>query len=125
MKADELRRNNLVSYKGEIIKIEQITKRKIGYFKEPNKTRMYYARLVDIYPIPITEQILDRCGFIHYATSYARDRDRTEIWETVKGWFLIINNYERESSVNLLIKHLHQLQNAYYLASNTEIDIKI
>ncbi len=56
----ELSIGNLVCYNGEVVKVEQITKRKIGYHTKPNETRMNYARLCEIEPIPITEELLTK-----------------------------------------------------------------
>ena len=55
MDIKELRIGNLVMYNGKVVKVEQITKHKIGYHTKPNETRMNYARLCEIEPIPITE----------------------------------------------------------------------
>ena len=60
MKPQELRIGNLVCYNGEVVKVEQVTKRKIGYHTKPNETRLNYARLCEIEPIPITEKLLTK-----------------------------------------------------------------
>lgn len=60
MTPQELSIGNLVRYNGEVVKIEQITKRKIAYHKEENESRMHYARLSEIEPIPLTEEIIGK-----------------------------------------------------------------
>ena len=64
MKPTDLRIGNLVMYNGEVVKVEQITKHKIGYHTKPNETRMNYARLCEIEPIPISEDVLAGLGFV-------------------------------------------------------------
>lgn len=44
-------------------KVEAITKKKIGYHRKENEPRLYYARLRDVEPIDITEEILVKIGF--------------------------------------------------------------
>ena len=61
MKPTELRIGNLVMCNGEVVKVEQITKKKIGYHRHKGETRMNYARLFEI---PITEELLLKIGFI-------------------------------------------------------------
>ena len=58
MKYTELSIGNLVYQTGNIIKVESITKRKVGYHLKPNESCMHYARMSEILPIPITEEIL-------------------------------------------------------------------
>ena len=63
MRPQELRVGNLVNYNGEVVRVEQITKKKIGYHRHKGETRMNYARLFEVEPIPITEELLKKNGF--------------------------------------------------------------
>ena len=63
MKPQELRIGNLVNNNCKVVKVEQTTKHKIGYHTKPNETRMNYARLCEIEPIPITDELLFKNGF--------------------------------------------------------------
>ncbi len=67
MKARELQIGDLLYYKGKFnafpFKVESITKKKVGYHAEPNEHRMYYLRLSDCEPIPLTPEILENNGF--------------------------------------------------------------
>lgn len=122
MKPQELRIGTLVQYNGEVVKVEQITKRKIGYHKEANESRMHYARLVEIEPIPLTEEIIGKY-FIHHGASYYRDNSRVEIYQTRCGWCLSANNSPYTAYINTIVEYLHELQNAYYLAIGKELTI--
>lgn len=44
-------------------KVEAITKKKIGYHREENEPRLYYARLRDVEPIEINDYVLRISGF--------------------------------------------------------------
>ena len=122
MTPQELRIGNLVRYKGEVVKVEQITKRKIGYHKEENESRMHYARLSEIEPIPLTEEIIGKY-FIHCGASYYRDNKRAEIYQTRDGWCINVNNSTYTTMVSAIVKYLHELQNAYYMANQQELTI--
>lgn len=122
MTPQELRINNLVRYNSEVVKIEKITKRKIGYHKEENESRMHYARLNEIEPIELTEEIVGKY-FIHCGASYLRDMNRAEIYQTCKGWCLNLNNSNYSAYVSSIVKHIHELQNAYYLVTKKELTV--
>ena len=120
MKAEDLRIGNLVRYNGEVVKVEQITKRKIGYHKEENECRIHYARLAELEPIELTEEIIGKY-FIHCGASYMRDMNRAEIYQTYKGWCLSLNNSTYSTYLGTIVKYLHELQNAYYLVTGKEL----
>ena len=120
MTPQELRIDNLVKYKGEVVKVEQITKRKIGYHKEENECRIHYARLAELEPIELTEEIIGKY-FIHCGASYMRDMNRAEIYQTYKGWCLSLNNSTYSTYLGTIVKYLHELQNAYYLVTGKEL----
>lgn len=120
MTPQELSIGNLVRYNGEVVKIEQINKRKIGYHKEANESRMHYARLSEIEPIELTEEIVGKY-FIHCGASYLRDMNRAEIYQTCKGSHLSLNNSTYSNYFGAIVKHIHELQNAYYLVTKKEL----
>lgn len=137
MKAHELRVGNLVNYNGKVVKVEQITKRKIGYHTKPNETRMNYARLCEVEPIPITDELLLKNGFEltdkpivktdlrlqpHFV--YRKSIEDTNI--DIDPVQLFIFQRGIGNMVNICdVRHLHQLQNAYYLAANKELEIEL
>ena len=67
MKASEIQIGDWLYYKGQFnafhFKVESITKKKVGYHAEPNGHRMYYLRLSECKPIPLTPEILEKNGF--------------------------------------------------------------
>lgn len=63
IKAIELQIGDFVLVDGIPRKVEAITKKKIGYHRKENEPRLYYARLRDVEPIEITEELLVKSGF--------------------------------------------------------------
>ena len=63
IKATELQIGDFVLIDGTPRKVEAITKKKIGYHRKEKEPRLYYARLRDVEPIEITEEVLVKSGF--------------------------------------------------------------
>ena len=136
MKPQELRIGNLVCYNGKVVKVEQITKHKIGYHTKPNETRMNYARLCEIEPIPITEELLTKIGFIlpehkeFYVMCRINGKDNG-IRLTKYFTFYNVEIFAEHPEVVMLehtikgLRFVHELQNAYYLVPGKELEIKL
>lgn len=133
MKPQELSIGNLVCYNGKVVKVEQITKHKIGYHTKPNETRMNYARLCEIEPIPITNELLLEIGFkkgidANSLYRYAIDNCLFEIRLWDSGPLIKLENYCEDCVRKVHLPktpNLHQLQNAYYLVTGKELEIKL
>lgn len=56
-----------LAYRGQFaafdFRVEQVTKRKVGYHAEPGENRMHYLRLNEVQPIPLTPERLEWNGF--------------------------------------------------------------
>ena len=76
-----------------------------------------------IKPILITEEILLNNGFEQYDHMFKAPF--IEMYEVENGWHLHIDNEKFETAIALTIKYVHQLQNAYYLATNNKLEIKL
>ena len=64
IRADQLQIGDYVLVSGTPRRVESITKKKIGYHINPQTDkRLYYARLHDVGPIEITEEMLEQNGF--------------------------------------------------------------
>ncbi len=63
IKATEIQIGDFVIVDGTPRKVEEITKKKIGYHRKENEPRLYYARLRDVEPIELTEALLCKIGF--------------------------------------------------------------
>lgn len=130
MKPQELSIGNLVCYNGKVVKVEQITKHKIGYHTKPNETRMNYARLCEIEPIPITEEWLTKRKGDE--DNYFMFCDNSILTFTKLGdaiWDVRIQvsfpNYRENIQKIQSLRFVHELQNAYYLVADKELEIKL
>lgn len=132
MKPTELRIGNLVLYEGKVVKVEQITRKKIGYHRYKGETRMNYARLFEIEPIPITEDLLLKCGFFlpehkeFYVLNRINGKDNgMRLTKYFGSWNVEIFASHPiyvmlEHCINGVV-HIHDLQNAYQLATKEEL----
>lgn len=136
MKPTELRIGNLVCYNGEVVRVEQVTKHKIGYHTKLNETRMNYARLCEIEPVPITEELLTKIGFIlpehkeFYIMCCINGKDNSiRLTRYFNLWNAEI--FASHPEVVMLehtikgLRFVHELQNAYCLVTGKELEIKL
>lgn len=73
-----------------------------------------------VYAIPLTEEILLKCGFQKYAPSIFNE-DRY-----VLGFVSLIVTNSKDILFNgIHIKHLHQLQNLYFALTGKELHIEL
>jgi hypothetical protein len=115
MTSNELRIGNYYDHNGEI---KQVTPSVID---EVFATKRSWYK-----PIPLTEEILLKCGFIRHHNDYYN----TRIY--IKN---VIDNIEFEWGcfpielgsglivTNIKLKYLHQLQNLYFALTNEELKI--
>lgn len=144
MKPTEIQIGDRLYYKGQFnafdFRVEQVTKHKVGYHAEPGEHRMYYLRLCEVQPIPLTSDLLERHGFkkvpqpgcsnpYHWKLEQ-RDEDgeflyMIEAYNTpFRGMFIQIDNPSDCASISFCkqIEHVHELQHALRLCGiDTEI----
>ncbi|MBO7280138.1 MAG: hypothetical protein J6V00_03130 [Bacteroidaceae bacterium] len=131
MKYAELSIGNLVYYNGNAIKVESITKREVGYHTQPNENNMHFAKMCEILPIPITEEILLKIGFKKCIDGnklyrYAIAECIMEIRFLDIGTLIKLENYKSDyvRKVHLpQTPYIHQLQNAYLLVTGKEFEL--
>lgn len=100
IRADQLQIGDFVLVDGKPRRVEAITKKKIGYHHNPQTDkRLYYARLSDVKPIKITEEMLSDMGF----TKTEKKADANTC--VLDGWYLIGNLLPFET-----------LERSYYIA---------
>lgn len=120
MKANELIIGDWLQYKGQFnaftFRVEQITKRKVGYHAEPCENRIHYLRLSECQPIPLTPEILERNGFRLFD-----EADKTYHLEYADGIYAQADFKADEPYVYVsnrcyfacpYCKHVHELQHA-------------
>ena len=139
--AKELRIGNWIIFKGyrkQIISIREWAAERGIYLIDLGDTREEMGiRTIDIHPIPLTTEILEKCGF-KLCANYS-DNDYTVYYDNDVDLFLTLNwrdretgfnpqkpNYEGElESFGIEIKYLHQLQNLYYALTQKELEVNL
>ena len=114
MKAEELMIGDWLFYKGQVaafpFKVEQITKKKVGYHAEPCENRIHYLILSECDPIPLTPEILEKNGFIE--ESRACYSNPLQYRVLIDGlWIDIMGENYFEGK----LEYIHQLQHALRL----------
>lgn len=134
MKVNELRIGNTVmcqcrgEYKPHTIK-------SIWYNDEE---KLYYVELDNgfqcneggISPMPLTKEFFENNGFIKQndfeEVLYYRSEDmRMQVYENYLGWVVNIDNENVTTVFSNNLKYVHELQNAYYVSTGEEIDVKL
>lgn len=126
MKNTELRIGNLVKVNGDIVKVEQITKKKIGYHKQPNEHRMHYAILSEVEPIEITEDVM------YMVKCRRRSEDGKDILHEIIPLFYVQTRGDN-GKVGYIWRefkyidavYFHELQNWFYMFNRKELEVKL
>jgi hypothetical protein len=114
IKPNELRIGNyIINPFGAIITIDEIHKSGVKF-----KTTIY--DLTHCKPIPLTEEIILKCGFQKHITSDFYPTFSLKMINVNDGIVYVIG-------IGFLnhIKYLHQLQNIYFALTNQELNIKL
>lgn len=132
MKANEIQIGDWLWYQGRVnafpFKVEQITKRKVGYHAFPGECHMNYIRLCECKPIPLVPEILEKNGFKpyipenHLETVYAcQDVSKAvanelyALWPYQDGSFYLLLRVDGKDMVRMNVHYIHQLQHALSL----------
>lgn len=121
MEIRELRLNNWVYSLqiGEYVQISSIDSEFVT-LKAHVMFDHVYADMIE--PIPLTEEILLKCGF----DKFLKGIKCSDIYDTYRlGFFQIENHYGIYVFHGVEIKHLHQLQNLYFALTGEELKIEL
>jgi len=69
-------------------------------------------------PIPLTEDILLKCGFEKDGTTY---HNQIAIYHIYDNFTYNVNYFEHDNLIEII--YLHQLQNLYFALTNIELEI--
>lgn len=119
MKANELRIGNYyLDFDDEIQQIEMIQPFMFGF-----KYRWEWEKYIK--PIPLTEEILLKCGFVQCENEYWYTNGILNLSLPI-GTFSINGSKNSEAVIRINpIKHLHQLQNLYFALTNEELTVNL
>lgn len=123
MNTIDLRIGNHVIADGKVVKICAIMPLKIGY--RTNPTHIGYRYLSDCHPIMLTDELLERLGFILIGDRFVKSVTLPDFIYIEK-----INMVEYQLCTNTLnyrmkkkIEYLHELETYHRLFTNTELKI--
>ena len=134
----DLRIANLLEHNGDIREISTLHDDNTLRFKDGNSSIGCFKATIDtIKPIPLTEEILLKCGFVDESNGY-RATGHSVSWKLTINESCIITLYDGESynsdanSWGYKIPYypnvcfyLHQLQNLYFALTNEELIINL
>lgn len=134
MKPQELRIGNYVKYNGSIVSVYAISNpipNKDKHFNNKSRVTLWCNGLIDatideIEPIPITEEWLTKSGFVKRIYSdkiFAYGEGMLSTVYFIESTMIDIRT--EDNNATILCKHLHHLQNAYYLVTGKELEIKV
>lgn len=136
IKASELRIGNHVLYKpygnrdGERVTIAGILGMKAYFNKYTNESGMLHA----MRPIPLTPEILEKCGFEDATNGYRATGNNGGLWRIgspLRGQHIdLYEHYEFGKGVTgyflghfeYVMKSVHQLQNLYFALTGEELN---
>jgi hypothetical protein len=120
MKANELRIGNYVNAEVNLLSL-QIHKLMPADIVDVSKG------IVEIYPIPLTEEIFKKCGFELKDNNYTINIDG---WLSIgidkdDNGVILEDCFKSSITPSLYIFYLHQLQNLYHALTNEELEINL
>lgn len=133
MKANELRIFNwLIDYENKIGKVESIEDNNVLKVVNNEGVLISYCEIELYKPIPLTEEILLKCGFEiteilgSYHIGGFTFHSQRPCNDSVK-FTLVTEIYFCGRMVLVVngVKHLHQLQNLYFALTNEELNIEL
>lgn len=118
--AQELRIGNLIFIDNEFQTITGIYNQlgdndKVNYYVQ-NK-EFLDVNIEDIEPIPLTPEILEKCGFENFGDNF---RLNDFVIDYIGFQYRIMGNGR-----TIVLTSLHHLQNCYYFNTGQELDIKL
>jgi hypothetical protein len=96
-----------------------------------NEGGVWEADIKDLQPIKLIEEFFTRNGFIEqvgcdeYGTYFRSVDLHTEVFESTGGWSVHIDDDHFMSVFGKCIKYVHEFQNAYYVSTGKELEVKL
>lgn len=124
IQAKELRIGNYLYYRDKESFLEVVS---LGSrFETINERGLLYGSddIEEYKPIPLTEEILLKCGFEYSSKDWLELKYKNLIFNTDRSVNMSVV-YLNTCNDWLEIKHLHQLQNLYFALTGKELEIKL
>jgi len=124
MNANELRINNWVEYEGRYFQL---------YAIDANmpflNTAEFGVGVVDynnIFPIPLSPEILEKCGFVWsiYHQAFHKHNDGHETYDLNECYpsGYQFSTFKKQTLIGIPVQSLHQLQNLYFSLCGEELN---
>jgi hypothetical protein len=137
IKANELRIGDWVLINGAPIKVESVLSDEInlewrGIFDDDIDVQG--TDLETVNPIPLTPEILERCGFVQKKDDFGDDALILELRNSVDSYRLVfyansdskaVSVFHKNALIGTLSYHLHQLQNLFFALTGEELKIEL
>lgn len=126
MTAKELRIGNYLYLCGWYTKVVGV--REDGVYVVNDLNTIFKSDITDVRPIPLTKRFFEKNGFIgcdEYGTHMRSADLHMEVFKTSGGWSVHIDDDHCITVFSKCIKYIHELQNAYYISTGKELEIKL
>ena len=110
--------NNAISRFFTVDEIKRYGVRSTYIRQDTNQPHTSLFSLDSIHPIPLTPEILEKCG----AIVYEFDNGLGNQYRIKDRLFVIRDGDIVDYGSSVIIKHLHQLQNLYFALTNEELN---
>lgn len=135
MKANELRIGNWAKYSFKQGIVDRISQDNCDIVTDNMIIKVSYD---DLEPIPLTEEILLKCGFkerlfdwyeLEYNTDYEEESEKMKIAYNCGSKRFAVYDANEEDYIAVFtakrVHYLHQLQNLFYALTNEELQIEL
>lgn len=126
IKTNELMIGNWVLYEDKPIEVASITDNSICFFENKIGVRkVILCKPNEIDPIPITEKLLVKCGFDKHENWHSNDEKYfTNIEDDEIMYYEDVDSYLLVGS-GVYVNFLHELQNAYFMLTKKQLEVKL
>ena len=90
---------------------------------EGNEGDVWECDCKEIVPIPLTEELIEKQGWYKFDSYY--NNGEIKICKNEDWWHLYISDVIHRNIIAVDVKYLHELQNAYFIATKKELEIKL
>lgn len=124
--AQELRIGNWVEANSPMMQVKEITEHTVGLYMPGSEADPFLYDIDEINPMPLSPEILEKCGFhwsIYHQAFHFGDTAMNEFYDLnecyPKGYQL--STFKKSQLIGKGIFYLHQLQNIYFALTGEEL----
>ena len=118
MKNTELRIGNIIQWNNKPFKVCRI-------FTESVENELWNKPLNELHPIPLTEEIFAKCGFVYIKETFSYHNKQHMIQKSLTGVWNVNIFCANDIDCFIKVEYLHELQNLMFAVSKTELLINL